>query len=524
MGWTKSLLIVLSLVCLAVPEAAWADGAGVCNGRPLPKGKTRRWRNHELRCTSNSDTYVRQPIPFDVKEWRHYENLWRKLGKAEHRQKMQAIGQNQPLIQWGGQIPYQTVEHWDWTDWVYGADPVCGYDEHTTCYKDKDGQEHCTTTYTMRSCWHNEDEHESRPCSNEILPFNAEYVRPSIQQWGPSVEGYYDILPNKYDLLPGESESVQIFNTTSGWTGDGNGLAPSASVGDPWNEYDLQVRFRHGAKTAACVYGGGGYHLDVAVHTVGRIQRATPNAFRAPIDRFGREIEALNWVLGENGERAKPYELKLSDASAVLIAAMSRVSQSEVLANAKAKLGQATNVKTEDLREFQASEELGFWKDTRVRLRLKHIIPFSILGPERDVRVTANFYTRGAEVAIGANSEHYQIDLNETYQASGPLFPEFWKSFSFNFEPAQQYQFLVSMYQKGVPFYAQDCDDPETSTWWNCRLGLRGENNWYSKELPLDFAIPASAPDQRSPLQKLSDFQGKPMKRKIQDLWRSITQ
>lgn len=505
-------LVALVLFTVLAGEAL-AAGNGVCGGRPLPSGKTREWRNHILVCSQNASHFLREAVWLpeeDRKEWSRLNRLARVSDSVENRKKMQLIGRKLPDIKWTGQILYETVEHWDWTDWVYGADPSCGYDEHEDCTTDSQGRKHCHTVRTMRSCWHDEDQHESRHCSNEVMPYESEFLRPNLSHWGPSGVSdskgkYYDELPNKYDLLPGESEDIQIYNTGGGVEGffySGNQtMVPYVVIGDAWNKYEVNVH----PNKMACVFGGGGYRLKVAISTEHRIKKRSPNPFRAPVNRFGKEIEAVQWDLN-NGVRVSPYEVKLSDASAVMIQSIARnsrafgkageIAEAEAEASRRVQDTSAEKVKENNTRLFDSkSDDDGFDKDTNLRLRLIKILP----RLQRDVRTTANLYGRGAEMGKGATADHYEIELSEFWHASGPFNDKWWHGITARVEPGYKYEFRVSMYQKGVPFYYQEED-----------FTIGGEDNWFSKELPIPFEVPANATDLRSGTQKLAEYYQKP--------------
>lgn len=491
----KFILLSLGL-CLTAE--LWASGNGVCNGRSLPSDRDRKWRNHYLACSSDVSHFLREPMLLpeaDRKKWADLSTKARALKNKEYREEMQALGQKLPLIEWNGRLLYETVEHWDWTAWEYGADPVCGYDEHTTCYTDKDGKEQCTTTYTMRSCWHDVDHSESRHCSNEVLPFNANFHRPTTQQWGPDAAGvtYYDELPNKYDLLPGESEDVQIYNTGNGLFSSGDSMKPYVAVGDAWNKYKFDIQ----PTSMACVFGGGGYHLNVIVYTEGRTKKRSPNPFRLPVNRFGKDVEPIQWTM----DHSMAHGLLFSDASAVVISSMARNSRAfgQEAEIAKAEAEQSRKAVGSNQKEVKEANESGFDKDTRFRLKLIKVIDWA-----RDVRTTENFYGRGAQFAKGAKSEHYEVDLQDFYHASGPWSDRLWHWVTSNAEPGYKYEFRLSMYQKGVPFYYQEED-----------FYVGGENNWFSKELPIAFEIPTTASDHRGGTQKLADYYGKGVGHKL---------
>jgi hypothetical protein len=485
-------LLLCILSCLISQQGFALRGA--CGNRDLPSGKTREARNIHLECASSKDSYVRRPIPFDV-------NAWRRLEKLKKRDEMQALRQEEPQIKWSGAIPYNTVEVWEWTDWVFGADPVCGYDtvEHT----DANGDTY--TTEEMRSCWHDEDQYEVRHCSAEVMKYNANFIRPGKSEWNPKTVGYYDVIPNKYDLLPGEIEVIQLFNTS----GRSRTIDPYGQVGDAWNEYEFIIAIMGHGRQAPCRFNHT-YEMDVLIKTVKRLtDKASPNAFRLPVDRHGRQTDPLSWLETLNSDneyvRSKPDVIKLSDASSTIITSMARQTRKfeTEIQKAKNEAGVGESASDKDSREHK--EESGFWKDTRVRLQL-----FEVIWLGRDRRVTHNMYTSGSEVAMG---EHYKMGLmgsateSDMYRASGPYIQSIWEQFKFNLRPKTEYEFRISMYQKNVPFYAQDC---ETDPGWDCKTIGRPESKYYSKELPIPFGEKTNEyVDERSFLQKLSDFQGR---------------
>lgn len=495
-------IILLLGLCqgILIPAELQAKGDGVCGGRPLPRDKDRKWRNHYLSCSGDSSSFLRESVTLpeaDRKKWMNLAQKARVLRDREDRRAMQALGQKLPPVEWSGTLVYETTEHWEWTAWEYGQDPVCGCDKKEICHTetDKDGKkvEVCETVCIDRFCYHDVDYRESRHCSTESLPFDANYRRPPVTEWGPDVPGitYYDELPNKYDLLPGEAEVAQVFN------GSGTTMRPYAAVGDPWNEYRFQVT----PQSMACVFGGGGYHLNVTIDTVGRVKKRSPNPFREPINRFKKPMEPIEWTINHG----MPVRLLFSDASAVIIGSLANNSRSfgREAEMARAEAEESRRVQGNDEASVKQKNEEGFDKDTRFRLRMIKILP----RLQRDVRVTENLYGRGAEFGLGAKTEHYEVDLQSFYHASAPWGEKFWQQFvSGHVEPGYSYEFRISMYQKGVPFYYQEED-----------FTIGGENNWYSKELPFSFEVPKDAVDMRNGPQKLAEYYQKPWYQKTPD-------
>lgn len=481
----------------------YSASSGPCGGRPLPSGQSRQARDIHLVCSSEVSHYLRASQMWDMARWERAE-------AAGKRDEMRRIGQELPPIKWNGTIPYVTTEEWTWTESVFGPDPSCGYDEH--CTKDSEGKEHCTQT--MRSCWHDETRHGSRHCSNETMTYEASFSKPG-SDWNESNPFYFDVLPNRYDLLPGEVEDVQVYSTTSG--GD---LAPAVEIGNAWNEYQTSVNFTSGR--AGCFYQNP-TAIVVSINTAKRLGldnakalRRSPNAFRPPADESGEKLDFLDWFEASDHDgkivKTRPEKINLVDASSTMIYTLSEQSRkwTAELEKAKQEKSKGGNYKVgEQLKEYRRS---GFWQKTEVRVLLKRAVPLDF-----DRTVAQNFYTNGSEVAVG---DRYVIDMvngkYSLYRPSSPFFKGFFGKFELNMIPDKDYYFEVAMYQKGVPFYAQDCEDPAHKKFISCRLGIRSEDSYFSDPLPIAFRS-GKGVDNRSSFQSFVDFQGKPLTEKISD-------
>lgn len=486
--------IALLIFSLSAFDSAFAIRSRVCGNRELPRDKVRKFKRHSnvLLCASGVDHYIRQMIPFNYDKWID-------LGRAktlEARKKMQAFRQQEKLIKWSGVIGYQTIETWDWVAWVYGPDPSCGYDEVCSTYKDSNGNTQKTCTQVMRSCYHNEPRTEYWHCSNEVMDFKSQFVRPSKDQWGPEtvtedpLTSYDDSIPNKYDLLPGEVEDVQIFSNRS----RSQTIRPQVEVGDAWNKYSMQIS----PSSFNCVMGKR-YKIDVKINTVQRLAKKTPNAFRPP-----KNENLFAWMENAMGDKITPSRIRLQDTSADMIEAIARHSrqfaaQKELL---KAQYGLGFSTKDEDIKEMADSS--GFWKRTNVRIRLFE----KRFG--RDFRPAANKKTNGGDVATGDmyNIRLRSSDVDESmYQMSGfTLFginpdDKLFKHIGIALIPGEEYEFRVSMYQRGVPFYLQDCNEPKANT----RYCENNENKFYSKEMLIPFEF-ESEYDQATFKQKWLDL------------------
>jgi hypothetical protein len=486
--------------------SSYSAHSGPCGGRPLPSGRTRKARNIYLSCSSEVSHYMRASQIWDM-------NRWERAEAAGKRDEMRKIGQELPPIKWEGTIPYVTSENWTWTESVYGPDPSCGYDEN--CTTDSDGKKHCTQT--MRSCWHDEDRHESRHCSDETMEYQASFSKPG-SDWNESNPFYFDILPNRYDLLPGEVEDIQVYSTN-----DTGGLSPEVIVGNAWNEYQTSIEFTSGRP--GCIYQNP-TAIAVNINTVKRLGldnakalRRSPNAFRPPTDESGERLDVLNWFEASDRDgkivNTRPEKINLVDASSTMIYTLSEQSRkwTAELEKAKQEKAKGGNYSVgEQLKEYRRS---GFWQKTEVRVLLKRAVPLDF-----DRTVAQNFYTNGAEVAVG---DRYVIDMvggkYSLYRPSSPLFKGFFGKFELNMIPDKDYYFEVAMYQKGVPFYAQDCEDPAHKKFISCRLGIRSEDSYYSDPLPIAFRS-GKGVDNRSSFQSFVDFQGKPLTEKVSDAFK----
>lgn len=514
--WLKALIVFSTLF------AGFEAGAvvGACGTRQLPRDKVRRVRNIRLLCSSRTSHYVRTPAawpPERFEKWRDLELV----GTLSARKKMQAIGQELPLIEWKGQIPYVTTEAWDWTEWYFGKapPPTCPevVQKHTRTVV-KDGKQ-VVEEYETREwgeCWHDEDRSEARFCSNETMTYEAKFERPDISAWHPEMKEYYDILPNKYDLLPGEVEDVQISNSG----GNSTELNPYTEVGDAWNKYRYQNDIVGYGSSAKCRFNHS-YHLKVNIVTDAREERRGPNAFRTPVDQFGRDTDSLEWNIapGTDGKEVRtiPRLIKLMDASDTIISALSRHSRDFGDPAEAERIENGGGQSQSKEKQKKVIENNPFWKDTQVR-----VVLYKIRDYNRDIRVTERMYNRGADVNFNGNYEIPLFSADEDkrmFRSAGPLIPDFWKKIYTGLEPGANYQFLVAMYNKGVPFYAQDCNDAKNKGHWNCRLGFRGEDNWYSKPLELGFHAEKTIMDERPAVQKFADFQRKSLWGKIKSIW-----
>ncbi len=451
---------------------SWQPDASPCDRRSIPLGKRTGGRDLRLECSSEVDNHVRRNFPLTQKNldeiW-DFEVLEDWAGMQKYRQEIE------PKIEWKGQIPYETVEVWEWTDCRWGYDLSCPKKMVTKTHvvTDSDGKSHTETyiDYEDQPCWHDEDITEARHCSYETMTYDAEFRRPSLDEWNPASPGYHAELPNKYDLLPSEQEVVQVYNASSSFLkgvlngGRSRDMDPTVEVGNAWNKYSSTETFDNGSTTAQCVFGHD-YHMNVVIDTIERIVRKTPNAFKIPVDEFGQEVSPFvgNEVetIDRNGTLedviVKPTELGLTDTSSVIIDSLSRVSRKMTaeIEKVKEQEGVNSNVSNQQLMASKKSKKSkeGFWKDTHVEIVLYE--RNSIL--ERDVRKTERFHTRGADAIAfqdDKSRDQYRIRLDDFYIAGAPGFMEWATWFEAHLIPGKDYDFEIRMFQEGVPFYTQ---------------------------------------------------------------------
>lgn len=516
-------------------SAPSANHIGACADRRLPKNRTRNlYRSSiHLECSSDVDHFIRTAQPFTTKDKSQTAVIeeWLWLSEENDRDKMQKWRQeHEGLIQWKGNLPYTTIEMWSWEDCVLGYDAGCPWEERWVDQPvyNKDGKQTGTKRVKERyqpPCYHDETQHESRHCSDELMTFDAEFVRPSRVDgepavdsdgrkfagyvWNPRSKGYYDVLPNKYDLLPGEIEDVQIYSNSF----LGNVIIPIAKVGDAWNQYKFDLNLVNHGASASCEmrrhFNLADLHLKARVFAEDRIiGKATPNAFRAGgMDAQGNKTDSLafniEYLNGKTTVRTNPYELRLVDTSSFIIEAMSRQSRQAIADREAEKLarGEGSNTTPDERKQAEEQSEVlgggGFNKDTRVRVKLWEIRDYA-----RDIRLD-KLYTDGARANRGS---YYLIPLDKQdslYEIMG---------MTHHLKPGRAYQLTVAMYNHGVPFYRKE------------NSGINALEGWYSGELPIDFSTPAEMTDERGFFEKyVVDHANASTTEKWQNIWSLLT-
>jgi hypothetical protein len=485
-----------------------------CGGRELPRSATRNFHfdsSWELVCNSRADHFVRRPQKFDFNKWIDTKQV-KPEAAFDYRRTL-------PLIEWSGNIPYQTIENWKWEECSYGTDAIeCGtkqvcHDEvREDCDTDANGNRNCRSR-TERvcetvacSCWYDHTRYESLHCSNENMSYTANFKRPDKSEWSISKDGENaTFLPNKYDLLPGEIEDVQIFNNATTSTV----LRPQTLVGNAWNHYDPQISGT--GKGAQCRMHQP-LSINVDIYTKGRdTTRASPNPFTIAENQFGEKLSPIDsWdeQQTEDGKtvKVKPLSIKLMDTSASVVSAIAeesrRTAERETL---KDSLGEGHNSDGMNLAEALENEQSatdegedkakGFFKNTIVRLELKKINKW--WWPDSQTlnkkysddgeSISPSFHVLSANQDV-ANSDMWKIDLR------GPEIGGKGDFYRLQYlMPNRHYNLMLSVYQKGVPFYQSDCDSATKDLGWRCwriarwvGLGI-DEDDYFSKELLIPF-------------------------------------
>ncbi len=533
----------LSLPILRTPS-------GVCGNRVVPLDRARNARGFSLSCSSNSDHHIRGPVSMDPKvreEWEMQEQYSRMLPDPEERIAALWVAHNiavsQPKIEWKGTIPYQTVENWTWTSCeTHQNSSICGsHEDPETCYRTETKQDANGNTYTesvpytcyvshANYCDYDQDESASWGCSNEVMDFHAEFAKPG-PDWVPpkndddlkarkkrqknqeTKEGrtlehlqYNALIPNKYDLLPGELEDIQVFNSGR----FSSTLSPTVEIGDAWNHYSHSVEFRNGGgSTASCRYQTR-YAINVVIYTKGRDNtRQTPNAFRIPTDEEGKKEDPFTYLHGFVNDKmvnVRPQKLRLVDASNTVLDVMSKQLRTAALAVEEAKdaagLGSTGTI---DDANMSADSRKSFFKNTRLRIQLiekNYAFGADLLA--RDKERTPKYYGGGALLTVDGDFWTVPLDqrgYSHLYKGNGPGFTnKYFNQVDVELKPGTEYLYFVSMYQEGIPFYAQK---GQKGQGWN--EFLKGEDAYFSKPLILKFSSPKDF-DARSLFDKAADY------------------
>ena len=483
-GISKFLsLLTFSLVlsvggCFENEAAAYLTG--VCKGRGIPVHKTRGLMNLRLECTADSGSVERGPAlpavetegeaPGVWDQWRdlHERSLNTDSGERSRlRTEMQTLRQKEPTFQANGDVIYETREVWDWLDSVVGPHPSCGYTAHTRY--DAATKTNIVTHSTMNTCLHDEWRHENVFCSTEKMTFDVEYVRPSQSEWNPESPGYSDLLPNKYDLMHGERENVLVYSNTF----QGTSLHPSVAVKPAWNEYRSTIKINGRYESSMNCETDARNHVTVKILTDKRLtHKATPNSFDLPRDDRQSIIDPLEWytTVNEEGQvvRSRPDRIVLQDKSAQLVEMFSRETRAD-----------SSDVDPEAA-AANAKKWGKFYKNTMIKVRLYQ--KGWNLWQSRTIRFSA------ADL-LTDEYNNYIIPLNSNhnplfYRNSG-FFSALGNWFFVTLQPNKEYSLRVSMYQKDMPFYKQECN-PDKFFYRFCKA-FYGESSYYSEEIAVDF-------------------------------------
>lgn len=500
--------------CRSYPEG---DTRSICPGRSLPASQTRGRTASSLTCSGSVDHFVRKPqeIP-DYGRWQALISTEGAKSEAAFR-----LRQQQSEVKWSGRIPYSTIEEWGWIACELGTsasecgtDRVCKTEPHSYTVNDCDAQNNCTSrTVTesrtvcddvARTCYYDVRRSASQHCSSEVMTYDARFARDP--KWNVSHPSYSEFIPNKYDLLPGELEMIQTFN------GQGRMLSPNLKIGDAWNKYSVSsAKINGGGSTTDCRPNNKA-HVEFEIHTVERLVKPSPNAFQLPVDHAGKSLRPLEWAVDtDSGEKVRPIRLKLTDSSAALVKLMAQQSQAvSSREKAKSDLGLGQNSDKMDLVTSKAAE--GFYKNTVLRFQLKEDQWYrttSFTKPRfiRDAEAVTLGNLRLSKIQALRNSDYWDIPLNDSDLGSNIYSYDKWlpKALGVSergLKPLQRYVLSLSMYQQGVPFYLQICDENQAKL--NPQTCAKSESDVYSKPIELPFWT--SKADARPLLQQLNEF------------------
>jgi hypothetical protein len=513
--------VALTLLLTATRVFAYADHCSevrspgyvqsICRGGNIPSDRTRNFSNQRLECTSNSDNFFRRPQKFDFNAW----STDALSGNAQLEQKAFDERRKLPLIQWSGTIPYETVEHWNWQACeLHQSAAECGTHEecHNTteneCDHDKDGKEiNChdvdkrVCEDVANTCYYDVTYSEALHCSDEIMNYKAQFIRPTAAEWNLQKDGKVaTTLPNKYDLLPGELENVQTYNNA----GSSTVLRPNTDVVNHWNKYSMSYS---GSGVGAQCLQDRTYDLSVAISTDGRIfGKKGPNAFRLPVDMEGHPTDVFgdSWAIdAKTGKKLRPERLLLADSSAAMIQSISEISRKSTAREVqKIATGRGQN------KDASKLSDQGFLKNTVVKIQLfkinkmwfdKHASWDVKTSDVKAVRASNNVLSKDQDIA---NSDSYQFNLDSVDNFKENIY----KRTIQGLVPDRVYEFRISMYQKGVPFYNQSCAD--NSKRLKC-LGIgwspfNTEGQYFSDPIKVRFETPKV--EQRNFMQRYDTF------------------
>ncbi len=478
------------------------DVTSVCQGRSIPVAYARNKSKGHLECTGNTDHYIRthfsSKTAFDIGDASS-------MGYDAARSLQVEMQKDSPDIKWEGTIPYQTVEVWSYQLCELVVDrSACGYHIDTTTYE----EEQCETKYDeegnpyddckmvtveesvehTNSCHDDVTYNKSWDCSHERMTYDAYFKKPSESEWNPGMKDYFWVLPNKYDLLPGEMEDIQVYSNTS----RSRSLSPKVEIGNAWNKYSV---FLSGSANGAACRQNSDYHLSARIETDGRDpSKQAPNALRLPTDLEGNQLDQSQILVWNSGvkkqnviEKAFLDKIRLEDTSAATIKVISQQSR-ENAAREEAKREQGKGGDSFGDEKPDEGELKSFFKNTHIMVRL---IEDPIYGWPDEVW-SSQIYTDANVLEIDNNllsqdktkyeSDTWLIDLDDVA-----------------LRPNRNYRVEISMYQKGIPFYKQSCEDAKEigqETGFGCsgfakffKAG-RKPKHYFSKPIVLNFKTP----------------------------------
>lgn len=348
-------------------------------------------------------------------------------------------------------------------------------------------------------------------CQDQSVKYTASYAKPA-KDWAPGKDDkYLDILPNKYDLLPGEFEKIRFGINVSGGSTQ---IRADTQIDNAWNNYEISYS---PSQFLRCEYGLN-QEIAMSVKTVQRIIRKGPNALAIPIDRNGKPKKPIYFnelAVGSELLPTRPYEVRLVDQSAVVVAEAAR--QSRAFGNKIVGEGTTESTVTNNAKVATVAQQ-GFWKDTQFRIRM-----LEIKSPTSSRQITDDILTNGSVVTVTKDEIKVPLEgdlgLANLYHPIGRPLLFGWlfgdsKLDQIDLIPGKKYEIRISMYQRGIPFYLSGCK--------NGAQACEGEvvnREAFSDEMVMAFEAHEKV-DIRSRWQKLVDWQAeRNLWKKVKALW-----
>ncbi|CAM3505030.1 hypothetical protein [Parendozoicomonas haliclonae] len=448
-----------------------------CQGKVIPRSKTRNFISEDLRCGSGSDTHTRHPQVFD-------EETWQDLRSADAGEARDLLRQ-MARPQWHGKVQYSSYLHWSWEDCQLVTSFQCG--SHTVCTteKDQDGKEKDACHEEPNTCYLDVVIDESEHCSHEILTYDVQFQRSDLDS-----SHYPDRLANGYDLLPGEQEGVMIDNGV-GFFNAGS-MSPRLSFNEPRNEYQVNRLKGHDLDSGSLMCRqNSDYHIGYTIKPVKRIQSRSGNGFALPVDHNGEKISPLVWsgardINNHWQDRSFPVTLRVQDYAASSLNDFARDS-GDLFKNIEVRI------------ELYDNSTFAWpWARNAIYIKEGAAQSFNALSDEQSIRRSKLW-----ELALTPNSNHPEQHLYRStipwflYYPARVFFPADALSYEDHLKPGTSYRLSLSVYQKGLSIYFQSCEDDPNA--WDCQLYAGG--GWFSptryrsgyfsdKTLDVEFTTP----------------------------------